>query len=97
MSATDVMAEHRLLAILQCLLADADYCMNDVLLQSLLKSLGHGVSLAVLRADVAGLEQQRLVTIEPLPGCSVVKLRNAGVDVAKGLASVPGIARALPE
>jgi Fe2+ or Zn2+ uptake regulation protein len=89
--------EQRRLTILQLLLKDQDYSINDTLLQQLLGRVGHGVSLAVVRADLAWLEQVGLLATSELPGCTVAILRNDGVDVANGVAVVPGIARPRPE
>lgn len=93
----DIQQEARRLAILQLLQQDPDYSINDDLLQRLLAAQGHGVSLAVVRADLAWLEQLGLVSTNALPGCTVAVLRSCGVDVATGLAKVPGIARPRPE
>ena len=92
----DVQAEHRRLAILQLLHSDPDYSINDDLLQKLLNGQGHGVALAVVRADLAWLEQLGLLTTNALPNCTVAILRNDGVDVAAGVSVVPGIARPRP-
>lgn len=93
----DAEAEHRRLAILKCLKEDQDYQINLPLLQSLLKSMGHGVSTSLLKSDVAWLEQQRLVASNQLGSVTVVTLRNDGLDVACGVAYVPGVARPMPE
>jgi Fe2+ or Zn2+ uptake regulation protein len=89
--------EQRRLTILQLLLKDPDYSINDTLLQQLLGQVGHGVALAVVRADLAWLEQLGLLATSELPGCTIAILRNDGVDVANGVAVVPGIARPRPE
>lgn len=95
--AKDIQTESRRLAILQLLQRDPDYSINDSLLQQLLAAQGHGVSIAVVRADLAWLEQLGLLSTTELPGCTVALLRNDGVDVAMGVAVVPGIARPRPE
>jgi len=92
-----IQAEARRLMILQMLAADSDYSANDSLLQQLLASQGNGVSLDVLRMDLAWLRELGLLLIRDLPGCKVATLRGRGVDVANGLAQVPGIARPRPE
>lgn len=93
----DLQQEARRLAILQLLKADPDYSINDDLIQRLLASQGHGVSIAVVRADLAWLEQVGLLSTNELPGYTVAILRNDGVDVACGMSVVPGIARPRPE
>lgn len=89
--------EARRLAILQLLQSDPDYSINDDLLQKLLAGQGHGVSIAVVRADLAWLEQLGLLSTNEMPGCTVAILRNDGVDVAGGVSMVPGIARPRPQ
>lgn len=93
----DIQSENRRLTILQLLQKDPDYSINDMLLQQLLASLGYGVALAVVRADLAWLEQLNLIATNPLPNCTVAILRNDGLDVATGVSVVPGIARPRPE
>ena len=92
----DLQIEARRLAILELLKADSDYSINDALLQDLLGQVGHGVSLAVVRADLAWLESVNLLAVNDLGGCSVAVLRSDGLDVARGLAKVPGVARPRP-
>ncbi len=93
----DIQQQARRLAILQLLQQDPDYSINDNLLQQLLAAQGHGVSIAVVRADLAWLEELGLLSTNALPGCTVAVLRGCGVDVASGVAVVPGIARPRPE
>ena len=97
MASRDLQQEARRLAILQLLKADPDYSINDDLIQRLLSGQGHGVALAVVRADLAWLEQLGLLSTSDMPGCTVAILRNDGVDVACGMSVVPGIARPRPE
>lgn len=92
----DIQTENRRLMILQLLQKDPDYSINDTLLQQLLASLGYGVALAVVRADLAWLEQLNLIATNALPNCTVAILRSDGVDVATGMSVVPGIARPRP-
>jgi len=89
--------ENRRLMILQLLAAGSDYSANDTLLQELLALQGNGVSLDVVRTDLAWLAEQDLIMLRELPGCKVATLRSRGIDVANGLAVVPGIARPRPE
>lgn len=93
----DLQAEERRLAILQLLERDQDYSINDTLIQRLLGQIGHGVSLDIVRADLAWLENVNVLATNDLPGCTVAILRSPGVDLAKGLATMPGIARPRPE
>lgn len=95
--ARDIQTEYRRLAILQLLQSDPDYSINDQLLQQLLAAQGHGVAIAVVRADLAWLEQLGLVSTDDLPGCTVALLRSEGVDVAIGVSVIPGVSRPRPE
>ncbi|MCQ8182185.1 ArsR family transcriptional regulator [Methylomonas sp. SURF-1] len=94
--ANDIQTEARRLAILQLLHADPDYSINDSLMQPLLAAQGHGVSIAVVRADFAWLEQVGLLSTNELAGMTLAVLRNEGVDVATGVAVMPGVARPRP-
>lgn len=87
----DIKTQNRRLLILQLLHKDPDYNINDNLLQQLLSGMDHAVAMAVLRADLAWLEQLNLVSTHLLPNCTVAILRSEGIDVAKGLTMVPGI------
>ena len=92
----DIQVEARRLAILLLLQQDQDYSINDQLMQTLLSQVGHGVALAVVKADFSWLEQVGLLAVNDLGGCAVAVLRSEGLDVARGLSTVPGIARPRP-
>lgn len=92
----DLQTESRRLLILQLLQKDPDYSINDDLLHKLLTTQGHGVALAVVRADLAWLEQVGLLSTNELPGTTVALLRSDGVDVATGVSVMPGVARPRP-
>ena len=97
MAEQDLKTELRRLTILQLLQLDPDYSINDAMLQQLLSYRGQGASIAMVRADLAWLEQLDLLTTRDLTGCIVAVLRNNGVDAALGTAIIPGIARPRPE
>lgn len=88
--------EQRRLAILQLLQRSPGYRLNDALLQDLLKELGQATPLALVRTELAWLEQNYQITTQELPGCTVAILVEAGVDTALGALYVPGIARPRP-
>lgn len=92
-----IVAENRRLEILRALEQDADYSLNDALILQVLAMVGLAASGDLIRTDLAWLEEQGLVTLERLPGLLVVKATQRGVDAAKGLARVPGVARPRPE
>lgn len=96
MTNSDILTEHRRLAILQILNADSDYKANSVMLHSTLKLLGQGAALSVVEGDIAWLEAQGLLAQQQLPGCTVCTLRRAGIDAAEGTSKYPGIAKPLP-
>jgi len=97
MTFAQLQTENRRLYLLKTLKLSADYRMSDMLLQSALTALGYGASLAVIRGDIAWLEQQGLLSTEAVPGMTLAKLSNEGVDVADGVSHTPGIARPRPE
>lgn len=94
----DIFTKNRRLAILRFLVEDQDYSLNTSVLQSALAAIGHGVSRDVVEADAAWLAEQGLATMERLDNLPVTVLRISarGVDVARGVASHPGVDRPLP-
>lgn len=94
----DIFTKNRRLAILRFLAEDQDYSLNTSVLQSALAAIGHGVSRDVVEADAAWLAEQSLATMERLDNLPVTVLRISarGVDVARGVASHPGVDRPLP-
>lgn len=89
--------ENRRLYLLKTLKLSGDYRMSDMLLQAALERIGYGASLAVIRSDLAWLEQLGLLSTETLPGMTIAHLNNEGVDVASVVSRVPGIAHPRPE
>lgn len=94
----DFVAENRRLALLRFLASDADYAMNDSVIQTALGSIGHGVSRDVVRGDFAWLAEQGLVRVEVvMDKIHVATVTTRGLDVSAGRAVVPGVARPGPE
>jgi hypothetical protein len=93
----DLVTENRRLHILKCLKSSGDYRLSDLLLRDMLTRIGMGVSLSVVRGDLAWLEQQSLLSTQTIGDLNIALLRNEGVDVAEGFSYVPGIARPRPE
>lgn len=94
----DFVAQDRRLVILRVLAEQDDYALNCSVMQMVLTGYGHGVSRDAVRTDYAWLAEQGLVTIEALSeALHVAKVTGRGVDVAKGVASVPGVKRPGPE
>lgn len=94
----EVFVKNRRLAILRFLAEDQDYSLNTSVLQSALAAIGHGVSRDVVEADTAWLAEQGLATMERLDSLPVTVLRISarGMDVARGVATHPGVDRPLP-
>jgi hypothetical protein len=84
------------LTVLQFLDADPGYDIHEYRLSDLLASYGQGVSADVLRAQITWLQEQGLVELTAVAGAYLVRARQRGIDVARGLARVPGIARPRP-
>lgn len=93
----DPRAAHRRLALLRALKAGPGYKAELGLLCELLQADGHGAGLSVVKGDLAWLEAQGLIGTADFAGRTVALLRNDGVDVACGVAFVPGVARPRPE
>ena len=92
-----LMDEDRRLCILSLLSAQPDYQLNNGLLVRSLQSLGHGVSHDAMNGLLAWLEEQGLVTVEPInSGLKIVRITRRGLDVAEGRALVPGVRRPDP-
>lgn len=93
----ELVEKNRKLCILQLLQEDVDYSLNLGILQTALTSLGHGVSRATLVADAIWLEEARLLTItnKDNQAFMILTLNSRGQDVARGLATYPGIDRVL--
>ena len=70
---------------------------NEVALRSLLaERYGHALSADRLRAELAWLDEQGLITAQQPGGVWLATLSGRGEDVARGLASMPGVARPRP-
>jgi polyribonucleotide nucleotidyltransferase len=97
MSLAKLMEEDRRLAILRLLESQQGYHLNDSVVQDALSRLGHAVSRDQVRTDFAWLDEVGLLSVEVvLDRVHIAKLTSRGVDVAKGLATVPGVKRPRP-
>lgn len=92
----DLVAEDRRLVILRLLAESAKYSANEYLLQQGLHAFGHEVGHDLLRTELAWLAEQGLLDLDEVAGVRVAKLRERGVDVASGVAIVPGVKRPRP-
>lgn len=92
------LAEDRRGVLLRVLLDQGDFALNDGVLQGALETFGHRVSRDTVRADLAWLEEQALVSLAKLHGDTlwIANLSRRGEDVATGRAIVPGVKRPSP-
>lgn len=94
---TEHLAQDRRLVILRQLEAAPGYTLNESVLDAVLERYGHHVSRDTVRADLAWLEEQALVTLEQVAGRIQVATSTArGVEVATGQARHPGVKRPSP-
>lgn len=91
MSYADSVAADRRLMMLRAL-AVSGYGANETLVGLFLDSMGHAVSLDVLRGELTWLTEQGL--IERVD--AAVKLTRRGADVVDGRATYPGVRRPQP-
>jgi hypothetical protein len=96
MSFANFQLADRRLTLLLALDAAAGYKANHFLLQRYCGSLGHSVSLDIVRADLSWLKEASLVTVDVQADVTVATLTERGADVANGRANVPGVARPAP-
>lgn len=87
------LTEDRRLAVLRILAELPGYRSNSSVLGKLLDSFGHAVSRDYLHTQLLWLAEQELVGAEDLDGLLLVTLTGRGHDAARGLATVPGVAR----
>lgn len=90
------LAADRRLVILRLLDQAPDYRGNAFLLQTALSGFGHAVGMDRLSTDLAWLAEQGLVTLDQVAGVTIAAATQRGVDVARGRAVVPGVARPHP-
>ena len=96
MSFSDLVAQNQRLVILQLLAEDSDYAHNDSVLRIALRAVGHDVSADKLKTELAWLAEQGLITTTTVQTFTVARLTTRGLDVSKGLATVPGVDRPGP-
>lgn len=97
MKFSDFETSDRRLVILRGLEHAAQYRANAYLLRRYCGSIGHTVSADRLEADLAWLAEQGLVDKVRELEVTVVTLTQRGLDVATGVAHVPGVARPQPD
>jgi len=92
----ETVAEHLRITVLRCLAEDSNYSINESLLLDMVETYGFAPSRDNLRAQLAWLAEQGLITIGGPDTCQVATLTARGEDVAKARATVPGVKRPRP-
>lgn len=95
MSFGDYAVSDQRLVILQHLAGALDYTAHEHLVRAALAQLGHRVSADQVRAQLAWLDEQGLITLLG-EQVQVARLTLRGEDVASGAARCPGVARPRP-
>ena len=90
MSMMELLDADRRLVILRSLV-DVGGEANESILNDCLDAYGHRVSRDQVRAQLAWLQEQGVVTIERVGSYMVASLTGRGQDVAEGRCVVPGI------
>jgi repressor of nif and glnA expression len=96
MAMQKIMQEDRRLVMLRSLNELAGYEANESIINQCLEAYGHNISRDVIRAELAWLDEQQLITLRDVAGYMVAKLNSRGADVATGKATVPGIKKPRP-
>lgn len=92
----DTTREDARLRILRHLATENDYTAHEHALREHLRSVwGHTLSADALRAQLAWLDEQGLITLVG-DRVQVARLTLRGEDAASGAARVPGVARPRP-
>lgn len=95
MSYEQIQTEDRRLVILRLLANSDGYAANEFLVARALQDFGHVVSHDRLRADLAWLTEQDLISVRD-QGVLVATLSSRGDDVQAGRARCPGVKRPVP-
>ena len=82
--------------ILLFLSDQADYTLNDEMLQSGLTAIGHSLSTDKVRTEILWLNEQGLVTYDTVGNYFAVTATRKGVECYRGLVRVAGVRRPGP-
>lgn len=96
MSYAEDVSRHRRLAVVRYLAEVPEYVSNASILQDVLTRLGLAVSYDALVTELMWLREQGFVAFDPEASFIVVTGTRRGVDLARGLASHPGVQRPRP-
>lgn len=96
MSYHEHLRQERRLVILRLLAETPGYQANAAIIGGLLQRMGVPASRDQVHTELDWLAEQGLVTVEDLGAVRVAVVSARGVDVANGLAIVPGVHRPSP-
>lgn len=92
-----VITEDRRLSILIVLKETPAYTTNAFLLRDAVGQIfGHAASVDVVLGDIAWLAEQGLVKSSKVGDVTLATATARGIDVAMGMATVPGVKRPMP-
>ena len=87
------LTEDRRLVLLRLLAELPVYRANSSVLNMALERFGHATTRDQVRTELRWLEEQGLVSVEDMGPVLVATATERGLDVARGRAVVPGVAR----
>lgn len=97
MSLADVYREHLRIAVLRLLEQAPGHSANGSIIQEAVNRVGIKAGRDQIRTELAWLQEQGLISVEEVaPKLHVAELTQAGLDVATGQRTVPGIKRPAP-
>lgn len=96
LSYQQIVTEDVRLRTLQALEQAAQYTLPEAALQGLLERHGHMLALDRVMQECAWLDEAGLLSRLPVGETAVLTLTGRGLDVARGRAGVPGVARPRP-
>lgn len=96
MNYSEDVSRHRRLAVLRHLAELPEYVSNASILQDVLGGLGLPVAYDALLTELGWLAEQGFVVADISASFVVVTATRRGVDLAKGLATHPGVQRPRP-
>lgn len=94
----DVATADLRLTVLRLLSEAQGYELNGSILRLALEDYGHRVGFDRLKSELVWLEDQGLLKLQSIAAgaMQVARLTQQGLDVSKGAARVPGVARPEP-
>lgn len=97
MTFQQTLTEDRRLSLLLVLAETPGYRANAFLLRDAIAAIyGHSASIDQVKTDLAWLAEQALVTTHATGDVTMATMTARGVDVAAGVAHVPGVKRPMP-